>query len=81
MKMPSSGMLRHVSELDIASTIRVKRIREAICSSETSILTRATRRHIPEDGILHKHIQLTNFVFSGYLELRMMDEDRTPTDS
>jgi hypothetical protein len=28
---------------------------EAICSSETSILTRTTRRHIPEDDIPHSH--------------------------
>jgi hypothetical protein len=28
---------------------------EAILSSETSALTRATRRHIPEDGIFHSH--------------------------
>jgi hypothetical protein len=29
---------------------------EAIRFSETSILTTATRRYIPEDGILHSHL-------------------------
>jgi hypothetical protein len=28
---------------------------EAIRSSETSVHTRFTRRHIPENGILHSH--------------------------
>jgi hypothetical protein len=28
---------------------------EAIISTETSVLTRATRRHIPEDDVLRSH--------------------------
>jgi hypothetical protein len=30
---------------------------EAISFSETSFLTRATRRQIPEEGILHSHLR------------------------
>jgi hypothetical protein len=35
----------------ISSTLKI----EAICSSETSVATQHTRRHIPEDDTLHNH--------------------------
>jgi hypothetical protein len=54
-----------------SSLILVTLMKEALSSSETSVLTRVIRRNIPEDAVLHRHRRenLKSYFFSHVSQL------------
>jgi hypothetical protein len=71
-------LLRSVLRLQVtanfvpSSQILVTRMMEAIYSPETSVVTRATRRNVQEDGILHIG-SLLQIVFRSVFKQRVTD--------
>jgi hypothetical protein len=60
--LPSVLQLLVTADVAPTSPILIALMMEAVCSSKTSVLTRATRRNIQKDAILHKLIVFGNRV-------------------